>query len=165
MIQQLTGGIGVDRAIDAVGVDVTRPHSGPVAQQADQEAQQFQQELQQIAPQTNPQGPGDAPSQALTWAVQALAKAGTLSIIGVYPLTHKFFPIGMAMNRNLTINMGNCNHRKYIPTLVDLVRSGTVDPKQVLTQVDPLTSVIDAYKAFDTRQPGWVKVELVPGAS
>lgn len=169
IIQQLTGGIGVDRAIDAVGVDATRPHSGPAAQQADQEAPQFQQELQQIAPQTNPQGdnwhPGDAPSQALTWAVQALAKAGTLSIIGVYPLTHKFFPIGMAMNKNLTINMGNCNHRKYIPTLVDLVRSGTVDPKQVLTQVDPLTSVIDAYKAFDTRQPGWVKVELVPGAS
>lgn len=158
IIQQLTGGIGVDRAIDAVGVDATRPHSGPAAQQADQQAQQFQQELQQIAPQTNPQGnnwhPGDAPSLALTWAVQALAKAGTLSIIGVYPLTHRFFPIGMAMNKNLTINMGNCNHRKYIPTLVDMVRSGEVDPKQVLTQVEPLTSVIDAYKAFDTRQPG-----------
>lgn len=168
IIQQLTGGIGVDRAIEAVGVDSTRPHSGPAAEQANQQAQQFQQELQQIAPQTNPQGdnwhPGDAPSQALTWAVQALAKAGTLSIIGVYPLTHRFFPIGMAMNRNLTINMGNCNHRKYIPTLVDMVQNGTVDPKLVLTQVEPLISVIDAYKAFDTRQPGWVKVELVPGS-
>jgi threonine dehydrogenase-like Zn-dependent dehydrogenase len=169
IIQQLTGGIGVDRAIDAVGVDATRPHTGPAAEQANQQAQQFQQELQQIAPQTNPQGdnwhPGDAPSQALTWAVQALAKAGTLSIIGVYPLTHRFFPIGMAMNRNLTINMGNCNHRKYIPPLVDMVRSGEVDPKQILTQVEPMTSVIDAYKAFDTRQPGWVKVELVPGVA
>lgn len=169
IIQQLTGGIGVDRAIDAVGVDATRPHSGPAAQQAEQQAQQFQQEVQQIAPQANPQGdnwhPGDAPSLALTWAVQALAKAGTLSIIGVYPLTHKFFPIGMAMNKNLTLNMGNCNHRKYIPTLVDMVRSGRVDPKQVLTQVEPLTSVLDAYKAFDTRQPGWVKVELLPGVA
>jgi len=28
-----------------------------------------------------------------------------------------------------------------------------------------MTSVIDAYKAFDTRQPGWVKVELVPGVA
>jgi len=52
--------------------------------------------------------------------VQALAKAGTLFIIGVYPLTDKSFPIGMAMNKNLTINMGNCNHRKYVPMLVDL---------------------------------------------
>lgn len=167
VIQSLTGGIGVDRAIDAVGVDATRPQSGPAAQQAEQQAQQFEKELQQIAPETNPQGsnwhPGDAPSLALTWAVQALAKAGTLSIIGVYPPTHQFFPIGMAMNKNLTINMGNCNHRKYIPTLVDMVRSGQVDPEKILTQVEPLTSVIDAYKAFDTRQPGWVKVELVPG--
>jgi threonine dehydrogenase-like Zn-dependent dehydrogenase len=85
------------------------------------------------------------------------------SIIGVYPQTHQFFPIGTAMNKNLTINMGNCNHRKYIPTLVNLVRNGTVNPEQILTQIEPMTSVIDAYKAFDTRQAGWVKVELIPG--
>ncbi|MGE5657220.1 MAG: zinc-dependent alcohol dehydrogenase [Actinomycetota bacterium] len=166
-IQQLTGGIGVDRAIDAVGVDATAPRSGPAAQQAKQQSQQHQQELQQIVQKTNPQGsnwhPGDAPSQAVEWAVQALAKAGTLSIIGVYPPTHRFFPLGMAMNKNLTINMGNCNHRKYIPILVDLVRQGVVDPTEILTQVEPLTSAIEAYKAFDTRQPGWIKVELVPG--
>ncbi len=97
VIRELTGGIGVDRAIDAVGVDANAPDSGPAAEKAQQQAQQFQQELQQIAPKTNPQSgnwhPGDAPSQALEWAVQALAKAGTLSIIGVYPPTHKFFPI------------------------------------------------------------------------
>lgn len=166
-IHQLTGGIGVDRAIDAVGVDATAPHSGPAAQQAKQQSQQHQQELQQIVQETNPQGsnwhPGDAPSQAVEWAVQALAKAGTLSIIGVYPPTHRFFPLGMAMNKNLTINMGNCNHRKYIPILVDLVRQGVVNPTEILTQVEPLTSAIEAYKAFDTRQPGWIKVELVPG--
>ncbi|MFH7024128.1 MAG: zinc-dependent alcohol dehydrogenase [Heteroscytonema crispum UTEX LB 1556] len=166
-IRELTGGIGVDRAIDAVGVDANAPDSGPAAAKARQEAKQFQQQLQQIAPKTNPQNgnwhPGNAPSQVLEWAVQALAKAGTLSIIGVYPPSHNFFPIGMAMNKNLTINMGNCNHRKYIPTLVDLVRNGTVDPTKVLTQIEPLMSVLDAYKAFDKRQPGWVKVELVPG--
>ncbi len=167
IIQSLTGGIGVDRVIEAVGVDANRPDSGPAAAQAQQQAQQFQQELQQIAPETNPQGgnwhPGNAPSQAVTWAVQALAKAGTLSIIGVYPPTHQFFPIGMAMNKNLTINMGNCNHRKYIPMLVDMVESGSIDPQEILTQQEPLMSAIDAYKAFDQRQPGWVKVELLPG--
>ncbi len=167
VIKSLTGGIGVDRAIDAVGVDATRPHSGPAAQQAQQQAQEFQRELQQIAPETNPQGgnwhPGDAPSQVLTWAVQALAKAGTLSIIGVYPPKHRFFPIGMAMNKNLTLKMGNCDHRKYIPMLVDMVESGAVDPLKILTQLGPLTSAIDAYKAFDQRQSGWIKVELVPG--
>ncbi len=167
VIKSLTGGIGVDRAIDAVGVDAVAPHSGPAAKAAQQKAEEFQAEVQKIAPETNEQGdnwhPGNAPSQALNWGVQALAKAGTLSIIGVYPQQHQFFPIGMAMNKNLTINMGNCNHRKYIPILVDLVRNGTVDPAKILTQVAPMTSAIDAYKAFDTRQSGWVKVELVPG--
>ena len=166
VIQSLTGGIGADRAIDAVGVDSTRPDQGPAAKIAQQQAQEFLQELQQIAPETNPQGgnwhPGDAPSQAVTWAVKALAKAGTLSIIGVYPPTHRFFPIGMAMNKNLTIKMGNCDHRKYLPMLVDLVESGTVHPEQILTQQEPLTNAIEAYKAFDQRQPGWIKVELMP---
>lgn len=166
-IQSLTGGIGVDRAIDVVGVDAVAPNSGPAAEKAHQQAEQFQQELQKIAPETNPQNgnwhPGNAPSQALEWAVQGLAKAGTLSIIGVYPLTHKFFPIGMAMNKNLTLKMGNCNHRKDIPPIVDLVHSGVIDPTMILTQVEPMINMIDAYKAFDQRKPGWVKVELIPG--
>ena len=52
------------------------------------------------------------------------------SIIGVYPQTARFFPIGMAMNKNLTVKMGNCPHRKYMPMLVDMVRNGTIDPTQ-----------------------------------
>lgn len=166
-IRRLTGGIGVDCAIDAVGVDAERPHRGPAADEAQQKASLYQQELQQIAPQTNPQGenwkPGDAPSQVVEWAVQALAKAGTLSIIGVYPPADNFFPLGMAMNKNLTIKMGNCNHRKYLPKLIELVQMRAIDPSKILTQAEPMTSAIDAYKAFDVRREGWVKVELQPG--
>ena len=98
------------------------------------------------------------------WAVEAVAKAGTLAIIGVYPPSARAFPIGQAMNKNLTLQMGNCNHRKYIAMLVDLVRSGAVDPTHVLTQIAPLSSAVEAYKAFDQRQPGWIKVELQPAA-
>src|SRR5439155_16351457 len=109
--------------------------------------------------------PGDAPSQALLWSSEAVAKAGTLAIIGVYPKAATHFPIGTAMNKNLTVKMGNCNHRRYIPRLVDMVRSGVIDPALVLTQREPLVSAIDAYKAFDERQPGWVKVKLEPGGT
>ncbi|MDC0743817.1 zinc-dependent alcohol dehydrogenase [Polyangium mundeleinium] len=164
-IQRLTDGIGVDRAIDAVGVDANRPHAGPakVSREDKKEADRM---VEQVAPRTNEDGdnwhPGDAPSQALTWAVEALAKAGTLSIIGVYPPQMKWFPIGIAMSRNLTVNMGNCPHRRFIPKLLDLVASGVVDPTKILTNREPLVSVIDAYKAFDRRMPGWVKVELAP---
>ncbi len=168
VILSLTGGIGVDRAVDAVGVDAQRPHAGPASRKADSQQQEFDREVHMIAPETHPQGeswkPGDAPSQVLSWAIESMAKAGTLSIIGVYPTNAKVFPIGMAMNRNFTINMGNCPHRRYIPMLLDIVQRGVVDPTQILTQVEPLSSVIDAYKAFDERQPGWIKVELLPAA-
>lgn len=167
-ILQLTGGIGVDRAIDAVGVDASRPHDGPAAGQIKEMEKQFQEELRQIAPQRRPDGdnwhPGDAPSIASTWAVEALAKGGTLSVIGVYPATDRFFPIGKAMNKNLTVKMGNCNHRKYIPKLIDLILTGAIDPTEVLTQHESFNAVLDAYKAFDKREPGWIKVMLEPAA-
>jgi threonine dehydrogenase-like Zn-dependent dehydrogenase len=95
---------------------------------------------------------------------QGLGKAGTLSDIGVYPPTDRFFPIGMAMNKNLTVQMANCNHRKYMPHLVGRVRSGEPDPTGVLTEGEPATSMIGACEAFDQRQPGWIKVELLPKA-
>jgi len=160
----ITGNIGVDRAIDAVGVDAYQAETGPG--RADRPSRdQYRQELERIGASPDPDWrPGDAPSQALQWAVTALAKAGTLSIIGVYPPTMTSFPIGLAMNKNLTIKMGNCNHRKYLPTLVELVRNGTVDPLRILTKRQPLTSVIDAYKTFAEHKPGWVKVALQPSA-
>lgn len=166
VILRLTGGIGVDRAIDAVGVDSMHAHHGPAAKTARKDKAEFKRELKEVAPETNPNGenwvPGDAPAQALMWAVEALAKAGTLSIIGVYPQQMRTFPLGQAMNKNLTLNMGNCNHRKYIPHLLELVRTGAVEPTELLTHVQPLTSAIEAYRSFDARKPGWMKVELEP---
>lgn len=158
VIRALTGGIGTDCVIDAVGVDAVAP---PGEDHSDQ--------IGPIAPQTNPQGgnwhPGNGPAQVLNWAVEAVCKAGTVSIIGVYPETARVFPIGQAMNKNLRLRMGNCNHRTYIPPLLDSIRAGIVEPSALLNQVQPLTSVIEAYKAFDRRQAGWLKVELLPKAA
>jgi threonine dehydrogenase-like Zn-dependent dehydrogenase len=167
-IKRLTGGIGVDRAIDAVGVDAEAPQKGPARKALKKLQEHFKEEVREVAPKTAPDKdnwhPGNAPSIVLSWAVQALAKAGTLSIIGVYTEASQTFPIGLAMSKNLTIKMGDCNHRKYIPRLVNMVRSGVIDPTAILTQREPLMNAMEAYKAFDTRQPGWMKVELVPTA-
>jgi len=163
---RLTAGIGVDRAIDAVGVDAVHPHHGPAEKASRKDRAEQRRERKEIAPEQHPDGsnwvPGDAPSQALHWAVSGLAKAGTLSIVGVYPMAARAFPIGLAMNRNLTLRMGNCHHRKYIPHLLELVRTRAVDPASVLTHVEPLTDALAAYRAFDLRKPGWMKVELEP---
>jgi threonine dehydrogenase-like Zn-dependent dehydrogenase len=96
--------------------------------------------------------------------VEAVAKAGTLSIVGVYSPAVKNFPLGDFMEKNLKLNAGNCNHRKYIPHLLNLVKSGTLDPLKFITKQEPLTSAIEAYKEFDRRESGWLKVELEPRA-
>ncbi len=165
-IRRLTGGIGVDCAIDAVGVDAETPKVGPAVKPNRSLQPVFESEMKEIAPHAKPTDgswvPGGAPSQVLMWMVEAVAKGGSLSIIGVYPETARTFPIGQAMNKNLTMRMGNCNHRRYVPKLVDLVHSGVFDPTCVLTQQESLTSAIDAYKNFDQRKDGWIKVELKP---
>lgn len=168
-LRRMTGGIGVDRAIDAVGVDANHAHQGPAAAEAKALEKIFQQEVEQVAPEANPQGdnwhPGNAPSQTLFWAVEALCKAGTLSIIGVYPETVQLFPIGAAMMKNLTLQMGNCNHRKYLPIVIELVRTGAIDPSTVLTQKRSLRTVIEAFQEFDKRSSDWIKVELTPAST
>lgn len=160
---ELTGGRGPNRAIDAVRVDSESARSGPAepdrAQRKNDEA-----ERSVVAPKTNPKGkswkPGGSSSQASRWAVESLAKAGTLGIIGVYPPTDTFFPLGTAMNRNLTINMGNGNHPRYIRELLSKVVAGLVDPSKMVTQHEPLTDIMTAYREIDLRSPGWLKVAI-----
>jgi threonine dehydrogenase-like Zn-dependent dehydrogenase len=166
-LRRLTGGIGPDRVIDAVGVDAEPPHRGPAARALPKEEKEaFAEELEKIAPDRQPKGEpfqaGRAPSIVLSWAVDAVAKAGTISVIGVYSGESRTFPVGKAMEKNLTVKMGNCNHRRYIPKLLDLVRMGRIDPEAVLTRREPLANVLEAYEAFDKRRPGWIKVELQP---
>jgi len=63
---------------------------------------------------------------------------------------------------NLTVNAGNGNHPRYIPRLLEMVESGVVDPEQIVTQHEPLLEVMEAYREFDRRSPGWLKVALHP---
>jgi threonine dehydrogenase-like Zn-dependent dehydrogenase len=167
VIRELTGGIGPDRVIDAVGVDAEHVHAGPGASRRETPDEQFAAEIEQTAPEHKDEGPfslgeGAAPTMALRWAVRSVAKAGTIGIIGVYPPTVESFPIGEAMNKNLSILAGNCNHRRYIPELIGLVASGAVEPDQILTNRGEMVSAIEAYEAFDARRSGWTKVELLP---
>jgi len=154
VIRELTGGTGADRVIDAVGIDA---YSDSGEQRTD--------EINEASGGADTAWEhGSVPSQAAQWTVESVAKAGTIGIIGVYPPTMRTWPIGAAMNKNLTVKMGNCPHRAIIPQLVDLVASGVADPAQLLTQIEPIDDVVAAYRTFDTREPGWVKVALAPVA-
>jgi hypothetical protein len=48
------------------------------------------------------------------------------------------------------------------PAIIEPVRTGADEPRGILTMVEPMMSAINAYKAFDRRRPGWIKVELLP---
>jgi threonine dehydrogenase-like Zn-dependent dehydrogenase len=163
VLRDLTEGSGPDRVIDAVGIDAASHRPDP------EHKKEFNQEMKSAVPDAHADGDawstGGAPSQALEWAVKTVAKAGTISVIGVYPQTLKNFPIGDAMNKNLTIKSGNCNHRRYLPMLIELVRTGAIRTEKFLTQDKPLTSALEAYKAFDRHASGWIKVKLETGES
>lgn len=168
VIKSLTGDIGVDRAIDAVGLDAECPHNlvESVKNKLQGKDKEHDAQVKKIAPKQNIEGnlwkPGDAPTQAIEWAVDAVCKAGKISIVGVYSEKVENFPLGKAMHKNLTLRMGTCHHRKYISHLVNLVASGVLDPTKILTKKEPLYSAIEAFKAFDQRKSGWIKVELNP---
>ncbi len=160
-LQELTNGQGPDRIIDAVGVDAQK--SNRLADIFN--TKEFKEELDKIVPHPQPDNdnwvPGNGPSQALQWAVKAIAKAGTISIIGVYPQELTSFAIGAAMNKNVTIRMGNCNHRKYLPMLLDWIEKGEFNIEHFITQKVPFKEIIAAYKHFDAREDNWIKVVLL----
>lgn len=171
VIKKLTGGIGADRAIDAVGVDAEAPEEYGLSMLKNKiqgKARERKQQVKKIAPKQNPDGdlwqPGKAPTQAIEWAVDSVCKAGTIGIIGDYSPKVQNFPLGRASGKNLTLRMGTCHHRKYIPHLIELVASGVLDPTKILTKKKSLTHAIEAFEAFDLRKEGWIKVELKDGA-
>jgi threonine dehydrogenase-like Zn-dependent dehydrogenase len=166
-VLKLTDGDGARRVIDAVGIDAQHAHGGPDQPGLLGKAREaIEQAIIEPTARKLPRHwkAGDNPSQALDWAVECVAKGGTIAIIGVYPPTDRVFPIGMAINKNVTVRMGNANHRRYYDVLIEHVLSGRLDPQKILTQTEPMTRAIDAFKAFDEREPGWIKVELDPAS-
>lgn len=139
VVKELTGGIGVDCVIEAIGVDAYKGRRGDKQWKA-----------------------GDAPEMPLAGAIEMVAKAGTVSVVGLYPDGFKGFDFGKAFGKNLTVRMGDCPHRRYLPHLIRLVASGAVRPSRILTQRTELAGAVDAYEAFERHQDGWIKVELIP---
>jgi threonine dehydrogenase-like Zn-dependent dehydrogenase len=164
-LKDRTNGFGPDAVIDAVGVDAQGAHHGPSAGRSILGAIENVIDQKIVAPQSVMFGDqwrqGDAPGQVLMWAVEAVRKSGVVSIIGVYPQTVKFFPIGIAMQKCLTVRAGNCSHAKYIPKCLDAVKAGFY-PSQIISRISDIGGVIECYENFDKREPGWTKVELLP---
>ena len=56
-------------------------------------------------------------------------KAGTISIPGVYVGMGDKIPLGAAMNKGLTIKMGQTHVQAYTKPLLEKIEAGEIDPE------------------------------------
>jgi threonine dehydrogenase-like Zn-dependent dehydrogenase len=91
--------------------------------------------------------------------------AGTLSIPGVYGGIVDKFPIGMIMNKGLTIRTGQTHVNRWTDDLLRLIEEGKIDPSFVITHTVPLEKGPEMYKTFRDKQDGCIKVVMKPGMS
>jgi threonine dehydrogenase-like Zn-dependent dehydrogenase len=144
----LTGGIGPDVCIDAVGMEA----HGYYAIESLYDRVKTSLFMESERP------------HALRQAIECCRKGGTLSIPGVYGGLADKIPIGAMMNKGLTIRTGQTHVHKYVPQLLDLIRQGRLDPSFVVTHRLPLSDAPHAYEMFRDKHDGCIKVVLDPAA-
>ncbi len=96
-------------------------------------------------------------------AIMSCRKAGTISIPGVYIGMADKLPIGAAMNKGLTLKMGQTHVQKYTKPLLDKIIAGKIDPSFVITHPASLEDAPAMYKQFRDKENGVIKVVLRPG--
>jgi threonine dehydrogenase-like Zn-dependent dehydrogenase len=144
-LNELTGGVGPDACIDAVG---TEAHAPGIMYAYDR----FKQALMLES---------DRPL-ALRQAILACRNGGTVSVIGVYGGFIDKFPIGSFMNRSLTMKTGQCHVQRYMKPLLARIENGEIDPGFVVTHRMRLDDAPDGYAMFAKKQDDCVKVVLTP---
>ncbi len=144
-LKDLTGGMGPDACIDAVGMEA---HGSGADYWYDRAMQATRIE-------------SDRPT-ALRQIIQACRKGGTVSLCGVYSGSINMFPIGAAFNKGLTFKMGQTHVHKYMQPLLERIRSGEIDPSFVITHEMDLDDAPRGYNLFKNREDGCIKVVLKP---
>jgi threonine dehydrogenase-like Zn-dependent dehydrogenase len=101
-------------------------------------------------------------AHVLREAIMCCRKAGTVSIPGVYVGFPDKIPMGAAMNKGLTLKMGQTHTQRYMGKLLDRIISNEIDPSFVITHRLKLEDGPAAYKTFRDKQDGCIKVVLKP---
>jgi threonine dehydrogenase-like Zn-dependent dehydrogenase len=88
--------------------------------------------------------------------------AGVLSVPGVYGGLLDKVPFGMAMNKGLTIRMGQTHVNRWTDDLTRRIEEGQIDPSFVITHTIGLEQGPEMYKTFRDKQDGCIKVVIKP---
>ncbi len=145
-LMEMTGGIGPDAVIDAVGLE---SHGFAPDNLYDYAKQSLRLETDR--------------SHVLREALYACRKGGRVSVPGVYGGFVDKFPVGAFMQKGLTMRTGQTHVQKYLPGLLEMIRDNRIDTTFLISHRMPLEKGPDAYRKFAFEQNETTKVVLKPG--
>jgi threonine dehydrogenase-like Zn-dependent dehydrogenase len=146
VLDELTGGRGPDRCIDAVGLEAD--NSSTVVATYDRVKQATRMESER--------------PHALREAILSCRSGGTVSVIGVYGGFMDKFPVGAWMNRSITLRTGQAHVHRYMSSLLRHIESGNLNPKRIITHQLPLEEAVHGFEMFKNKEDNCVKVVLKP---
>ncbi|AFY66279.1 zinc-dependent alcohol dehydrogenase [Geitlerinema sp. PCC 7407] len=144
-LKEMTGGLGPDSVMDAVGMEA---HGLGL--------EGFYDKAKQIARLET-----DRPN-VLRQAIVACRKGGTVSVPGVYTGFVDKMPMGAFMNKGLTMKTGQTHVHRYLQPLLNRVQNGEIDPSFVITHRLPLEQAAHGYEIFNDKKDSCIKVVLKP---
>jgi threonine dehydrogenase-like Zn-dependent dehydrogenase len=144
-LRDMTGGIGPDSCIDAVGMEAHGAHLDYYYDKAKTMAMMATDRI-----------------SALRQAIHACRKGGTVSVPGVYGGFIDKVPFGAVVNKALTVKSGQTHVHRYLPTLLSHIEKGDIDPSFVVTHRVSLEDAPHMYKTFRAKQDGCIKVVMKP---
>jgi threonine dehydrogenase-like Zn-dependent dehydrogenase len=147
-IKDLTGGIGPDSCIDAVGLEA---HSSELQGLYDKVKTSMMMET-------------DRPS-VLRQAIQCVRKGGTLSIPGVYGGLLDKVPFGAAFGKGITMKMGQTNMHNYMKPLLERIEKGQIDPSYIISHRITLDEAPEMYKVWRDKKENVTKIVIDPWAN
>jgi threonine dehydrogenase-like Zn-dependent dehydrogenase len=142
---EMTGGIGPDACIDAVGME---SHGFT----ADSVMDKVKAAVKLVTDETH----------GLRQVIIACRKGGRISIPGVYGGVTDTFPIGALMEKGLSIKSGQTHVQKYMPPLLKLIMEGKLNTTFLISHRLPLEQAPEGYKMFKEKQNEVTKVVLKP---
>ncbi len=156
-IRERTGGRGPDSAIDAVGMEA---HGSALLATMQKAAGLLPDRL--AAPLTERFGVDRL--AALTFALNAVRRGGTVSIIGVYGGMKDPLPMMTMFDKGLTIRMGQAHVKRWIPQILPLV-DDDADPLGTMALATHHVSLDEApaaYETFRQKADGMIKAVITP---
>jgi threonine dehydrogenase-like Zn-dependent dehydrogenase len=146
-LNELTGGKGPEKCIDAVGMEAHA--TGSVDAVYDRAKQAMMLET-------------DRP-HVLREMIYVCRPGGVISIPGVYTGLADKIPLGQLMNKGLTIRTGQTHVNRWTDDLLRRIEEGQIDPSFVITHRVSLEDGPEMYKVFRDKQDSCIKVVLKPG--